>query len=327
MNIVLNLLETTVTNQHNENKQLPKLIVILGQTASGKTDWSLHLAKKFNGEIISADSRQIFKKMNIGTAKTPGEWRWGGFKKAYYVNDIAHYLIDFLDPGKYFTSAEFHDQSIKYAKLIHKKNKIPFVVGGTGLYIQALVDNFKMPRIAPNKKLRRSFEEKSVEELLELLKQIDPISAEIIDVKNKRRIIRALEVSILSGEPFSSQQKIGEPLFNILQIGIKKEKEELHKNIERRIDEMVKQGIVKEIEGLLKQSYSWDLPSMSGVGYRQFRDHIEGKESLEKALDKLKKETKHFAKKQMTWFKRDQRICWTEKLEDAEKLVKDFLSK
>jgi len=314
-----------VTNQHNENKQLPKLIVILGQTASGKTDWSLYLAKKFSGEIISADSRQIFKKMDIGTAKTLGEWRREGFKKTYYVNDIAHYLIDFLDPGKYFTSAEFHDQSIKYAKLIHRKNKTPFVVGGTGLYIQALVDNFKMPRIAPNKKLRRSFEEKSIEDLLEWLKQVDPISAEIIDVKNKRRLIRALEVSILSGEPFSSQQKMGEPLFNILQIGIKIEKEDLHKNIEKRIDEMVNQGIVNEIKCLLKQSYSWDLPSMSGVGYRQFREHLEGKESLEQALEKLKQETKHFAKKQLTWFKRDSRIHWTRTVEEAEELIVKFL--
>lgn len=315
------------TNQHTENKQLPKLIVILGPTASGKTSWSLSLAKKFDGEIISADSRQVFKKMNIGTAKTLGEWRRDGFKKTYYVNDIPHYLIDFIDPGKYFTSAEFHDQAIKYTKMIHRKNKVPFVVGGTGLYIQALVDNFKMPRIAPNKKLRRSFEEKTPEELLEWLKQVDPISAEIIDQKNKRRLIRALEVSILSGEPFSSQQKMGEPLFNILQIGISKTKEDLHQNIEKRVEEMVKQGIVEEIKNLLKQKYSWELPSMSGVGYRQFRDHLEGKESLEKALEKLKKETKYFAKKQMTWFKRDQRIHWVEKVEDAEKLIEVFLKK
>ena len=265
--------------------------------------------------------------MDIGTAKTLGEWRWDGFKKTYFVGDIAHYLIDFLDPGKYFTSAEFHDQAIKYAKLIARKNKVPFVVGGTGMYIQSFVDNYKMPRVAPNKKLRRSFAEKSIEGLMEWLKQVDPISAEIIDQKNKRRIIRALEVSILSGEPFSSQQKMGEPLFNILQIGIKREKEDLHQNIERRIDEMVEQGIVEEIKSLLKQKYSWDLPSMSGVGYRQFRDHLEGKETLEQALGKLKKETKHFAKKQLTWFKRDQRIKWTETVEDAEKLIEEFLNK
>ena len=120
---------------------------------------------------------------------------------------------------------------------------------------------------------------------------------------------------------------MGEPLFNILQIGIKREKEDLHQNIERRIDEMVEQGIVEEIKSLLKQKYSWDLPSMSGVGYRQFRDHLEGKETLEQALGKLKKETKHFAKKQLTWFKRDQRIKWTETVEDAEKLIAEFLSK
>lgn len=316
-----------MSNDHNENKRLPKLIVILGPTASGKTAWSLNLAKKFNGEIISADSRQIYKKMNIGTAKPLGEWRRNGFKKNYYVDDVLHYLVDFLDPGKYFTAAEFHDQAIKYTKLIHQKNKIPFVVGGTGMYIQALVDNYKMPRVAPNKKLRRSFEEKSVDELLDWLKQVDPISAEIIDQKNKRRIIRALEVSILSGEPFSSQQKVGEPLFDVLQIGIRTEKEIIHQRIEDRIEQMIKQGILEEIKSLQRQKYSWDLPSMSGIGYRQFRDHLEKKESLEDAIKKLIRETKRFAKKQMTWFKRDQRIHWTEERDEAERLIAEFLEK
>jgi len=314
-----------VSNKHTENTQLPKLIVILGPTASGKTDWSLHLAKKFGGEIISADSRQLYKKMDIGTAKPLGQWKREGFKKNYYVDDVPHYLVDFLDPGKYFTAAEFHDQAIKYAKMIHMKNKIPFVVGGTGMYIQSLVDNYKMPRIAPNKKLRRSFEEKSIEDLVEWLKQVDPISAEIIDINNKRRIIRALEVSILSGEPFSTQQKMGEQLFDILQIGLKAEKEIIHQRIEDRVDKMIQEGILEEIKKLQKQKYSWDLPSMSGIGYRQFRDHLEGKESLEDAIKKLKRETKHFAKKQMTWFKRDQRINWLENRDEAEKLIAKFL--
>ncbi|MFA7245129.1 MAG: tRNA (adenosine(37)-N6)-dimethylallyltransferase MiaA [Candidatus Magasanikbacteria bacterium] len=314
-----------MSNKHTENTQLPKLIVILGPTASGKTDWSLHLAKKFGGEIISADSRQLYKKMDIGTAKPLGQWKREGFKKNYYVDDVPHYLVDFLDPGKYFTAAEFHDQAIKYAKMIHMKNKIPFVVGGTGMYIQSLVDNYKMPRIAPNKKLRRSFEEKSIEDLVEWLKQVDPISAEIIDINNKRRIIRALEVSILSGEPFSTQQKMGEQLFDILQIGLKAEKEIIHQRIEDRVDKMIQEGILEEIKKLQKQKYSWDLPSMSGIGYRQFRDHLEGKESLEDAIKKLKRETKHFAKKQMTWFKRDQRINWLENRDEAEKLIAKFL--
>lgn len=316
-----------MSNKHSENTQLPKLVVILGPTASGKTEWSLHLAKKFNAEIISADSRQVFKKMDIGTAKASGEWKREGFSKNYYVHDIPHHLVDFLNPGKTFTSAEFHDQAIKHTKMIHRKNKIPFVVGGTGMYIQALVDNFKMPRVAPNKKLRKSFEEKDTADLLELLRQVDPVSAEILDPHNKRRIIRALEVSILTGEPFSTQQKLGEPIFDVLQIGIKFDKERVHQNIETRIENMVKQGLLAEIEALLKQKYSWELPSMSGIGYRQFKDYFEGKEKLEDAVKKLKQETKRFAKKQMTWFKRDKRINWLEKVEDAEKMIEDFLKK
>ncbi len=144
-------------------KKLPKMIVLVGPTTCGKTKWSLDLARKFNGEIISADSRQIYKRMNIGTAKVQGEWQRTGLRKTYVSGGVPHYNIDFLDPGKKFSVAEFRDRSIKFAKLIVRNGKTPFLVGGTGLYVQATVDNLKIPRIPPNNKLRRSFEEKSNE--------------------------------------------------------------------------------------------------------------------------------------------------------------------
>lgn len=305
--------------------QLPKLVVIVGPTAAGKTSWSLRLAKKFNGEIISADSRQIYKHMDIGTAKEPGEWKRNGLRRTFFIQDIPHHLIDFLNPGKQFTAAQFRDKAIKYTKLAYKEKRIPIVVGGTGLYVSALVDNLKIPRIGPNKKLRESLEEKSNEELLALLAKMDPEGAKAIDAKNKRRLIRALEVCILSGEPFSEQRRKGEPLFDVLQIGIETERETLYNRINTRVDNMMKAGLVQEIEGLLKKRYSWKLPSMSGIGYRQFKEYVDGTISLEKAVELLKRDTRRFARRQLTWFRRDKRIKWCTSYEQAEGLVEEFL--
>jgi len=314
-----------------ENHELPKVIVILGPTASGKTDWSLRLAKKYNGEIISADSRQVYKKMDIGTAKEPGEWRWNvswnGLRRSYYVQDVPHHLVDFLDPGKRFSAAEFRDRAVKYIKMAYRHGRTPIVAGGTGLYISSLIDNFYIPRIPPNRKLRKSLEEKSLDQLMELLTTLDSDIIERIDKFNKRRIIRALEVCIMTGEPFSKQQKKGEQVFDFLQIGIKTQKEVLHKRIEERVDKMVEKGLIQEIKNLLNQKYSWELPSMSGIGYKQFKCFFENSCTEKEALENLKRDTRQFARRQMTWFKRDKRIIWLETYEEAEKLVEEFLKK
>ncbi|PIR76509.1 MAG: tRNA (adenosine(37)-N6)-dimethylallyltransferase MiaA [Candidatus Magasanikbacteria bacterium CG10_big_fil_rev_8_21_14_0_10_42_10] len=308
-----------------EHKKLPKLIVILGPTAAGKTSWGLSLAKKYNGEIISADSRQIYKKMDIGTAKPKGEWKRNGLRRSYMIDDIAHHIIDIVDPGKRFNVAEFRDKAVKYVKLIRKGGRVPFVIGGTGLYISSLVDNLHIPRIGPNKKLRQSLEEKSMEELHALFERMDPEGAKTIDKYNKRRLLRALEVCILSGEPFSIQKKKGEPLFNVLQIGITVPREELYARIDTRVDDMIKQGLVKEVEQLLKQKYSWQLPSMSGVGYKQFRGYFEEGTTIDACIALLKRDTRRFARRQLTWFRRDDRIQWCSTFEEAETLVINFL--
>lgn len=306
-----------------------KVIVICGPTAAGKTNWSIELAKKIDGEIISADSRQIFKKMDIGTAKPEGEWQWKanwkGLRRSFFVEEIPHHLLDFLDPGKRFTVAEFRDMATKYIKLAHKNGRIPIVVGGTGLYINALVDNLQIPRVPANPKLRSSLEDKTNKDLYDLLKNLDPKCAENIDAKNKRRLIRALEVCILTGEPFSAQKRKGESMFNFLQIGVKTERETLHERISLRVDKMLEKGIVEEIKQLLKQKYSWQLPSMSGIGYRQFKNYFEGTETLEEASEKLKRDTRRYARRQMTWFKRDKSIHWCENYKEVEKLAIDFL--
>jgi len=312
---------------HKESNELPKLITVLGPTASGKTQWSIHLAREFGGEIISADSRQIYKKMDIGTAKPKGEWVRDGLHKTYVVEDIPHHLVDFLNPGNVFTAAEFRDKAIKHAKQIVKNQKIPFLVGGTGLYISSVVDNWQIPRVPPNGKLRRSLEEKNTADLLTLLHALDPVSAQNIDAQNKRRLVRALEVCIFSGQPFSSQRIKGDQLFSLLQIGIDVPREVLNQRIEERIDAMIVQGLLAEVAMMTKQKYGWSLPSMSGIGYRQFRAHLEGTESLERAIDLLKRDTRRFARRQMTWFRRDSRIQWCASYDDARALVKTFLQR
>jgi len=308
------------------NKKLPKLVVILGPTAAGKTSWGLRLAKELNGEIIGADSRQIYKKMDIGTAKPEGEWKRNGLRRSYMVDDVPHHIIDILDPGKQFSVAEFRDKAVKYVKLIQKNKKVPLLVGGTGLYISALVDNLHIPRVSPNKKLRQSLEEKSVAELFELFEKMDPEGAKEIDKKNKRRLLRALEVCIMSGEPFSAQKKKGDPLFDVLQIGVEVDRDELYARIDTRVDDMIKQGLVKEVGQLMKQKYAWHLPSMSGVGYRQFQEYFDGEKNIDECIDLLKRDTRRFARRQLTWFRRDKRIEWFSEYEQAKRRIQDFLA-
>jgi len=308
-----------------ENSKLQKLVVILGPTAAGKTSWSLQLAQHFGGEIISADSRQVFKKMNIGTAKVPGEWKWNGLRRTYLVEDIAHHLIDFLDPGKSFTLTQFRDLAVKYIKLVHKQNHIPLLVGGTGLYIQSVVDNYIIPKVPPNKKLRKSLEEKSLKDLHDLLKKMDPDAAKVIDAKNKRRLVRALEVCIFTGKPFSKQKLKGEQLFNVLLIGIDVPREILYQRIDLRVDNMIEEGLVQEIKSLIKQKYSWELPSMNGVGYKELRSFIENRGTLEESIEMLKKNTRRLARKQMTWFRKDTQIEWVTTYEQAKNRIEEFL--
>ena len=312
-------------NMQKDTQHLPKLVVILGPTASGKTGLSLTLAKKFNGEIISADSRQIFKKMNIGTAKPKGEWRWNGLRKTFFVEDIPHHLIDFLDPGKVFTVAEFRDKALKYTKMAYQAGRVPIIVGGTGLYISSVVDNYIIPRVNQNPKLRASLSEKSNEELLALLENLDPEAVKIIDVANQRRIIRALEVCILSGERFSKQRKKGDELFNVLQIGIDISREDLYRRINERTEKMMEDGLLGEAQSLLKQKYGWNLSSMNSIGYKQLRGYFEKTLDLDQTLEMLKRDTRHFAKRQITWFKRDKRINWCVSEEQAVALVGKFL--
>ncbi len=308
-------------------ESLPKLIVVCGPTASGKTQWGLDLAKQFKGRVISADSRQIYKKMAIGTAQPEGEWRRVGLHKDFFVQDVPHYLVGWLDPGKTFSAAEFRDRALKYAKLIQRAGETPIVVGGTGLYVSALVDNFSIPRVAASPKLRRSLEGKPLSELTTLLQKLDPEAAATIDLKNPRRLIRALEVCILTGEPFSAQKKKGTPLFEVLQIGIRVPRETLYERINARVDQMMTAGLEKEVKALLKQKYSWNLPSMNGIGYREFKEYFANQTTLAQVVELIKQNTRQYARRQLTWFNRDNRIVWCDNYADAATKVAAFLGK
>lgn len=293
-------------NPHN------KLIVILGPTASGKSEMALKLAKRFNGQIVSADSRQIYQEMDIGTAKDVRPLR----------SNIPH-LIDVVKPNQEFTLAQYKKLAIKAIKDIQKRNKLPFLVGGTGLYIQTVVDNLIIPQVKPNKKLRKKLAKLANQELFNQLKKIDPLTAAAIDSNNKRRLIRALEVCLITKKLFSQQRKKGRPLFNLCQIGLKINKKTLEQRINQRVEKMIKTGLIEETKKLA-QKYSFDWPAMSGIGYQEISQFLQGKITLEKAKQLIKQHTRQYARRQLTWFKKDQRIIWVKNYSEAQKLIYSF---
>ncbi len=290
-----------------------KLIVILGPTASGKSVLAVELAKKFKGEIVSADSRQIYREMDIGTAKVISK-----------KEGVSYHLIDIINPDQEFTVAEYKKRAIKTIKNIQKCNKVPFLVGGTGLYIKAIVDNLKIPPVPPDKVLRNRLNKKSIRELIKKLKRLDPEAIVQFDIKDKRRLIRALEVCLLTKKPFSQQRLQGKPLFETLQIGLKVPRKKLYKRINERVDEMIEKGLIEEVKKLNKR-YSWDLPSMSGIGYKQIGMYLHKEIDLERAIELIKRDTRRYARRQMTWFRQDKRIHWVKTKKEAEKLIKAFL--
>jgi len=274
----------------------PKMIVVLGPTASGKTDLAIDLAKKFNGEIITADSRTIYKGMDIGTAK-PKE-----------LKGVPHYLIDIVSPNEDFNVALFKQKAVKKIDEIIERGKLPILVGGTGLYIKSIIENLDFPSVKADEKLRNKLEKKNTEELFEMYKNLDEEGSLKIDKNNRRRLIRAIEVSLSLKESFFKERK-KEPIYDVLQIGIKINKKELEERIKKRVDKMIKQGLEKEVRKLSKK-YGFNIPPMQTIGYREWQDYFDKKENLENTIEKIKTNTIKFAKRQMTWFKKDKTIKW-----------------
>lgn len=291
---------------------MQKLIVILGPTASGKTALGIALAKRFGGEVVSADSRQVYRGMDIGTAK-PRD-----------TEDVPHHLIDVATPDEPFSVADWKRLALGAMDDIVRRGRVPIVVGGTGLYIQSVVDNIEIPAVPANQTLRTSLETKSDDDLIRLLRTLDPEHARRVDKKNRRRVIRALEVAILTGESFSSARRAGPPLFDVLQIGQDAPRAELYRNIDARVLHQIEEGFVDEVRRLLN-NYDSVLPSFSAIGYREIGQYLRGEMTLADAIRRIQFATHAYARRQMTWFRRDKRIHWVRTSREAESLVANFL--
>ena len=289
-----------------------KLVVILGPTASGKSSLAIKLAKKFNSEIISADSRQVYKGMDIGTGKV-------GEKE---MQNIPHYLLDVASPKRRFTVVQYRKLVLKAIKKIFKKGKVPILCGGTGFYIQAVIDGIVIPEVKPDWRLRSSLSRLGREKLFGLLKKLDPKRAKTIEKDNPRRLIRAIEIIIKTKKPIPPLKKSPFP-YPVLVLGIKKTG--FKESIKKRFLKWLKRGFVKEVKNLKKSGLSWQRIREFGIHYRVVVDYLQRKINYQEMVKNSIKEIQNYAKRQMTWFKKYQRIRWIKSYQEAEKLVKEFL--
>lgn len=280
-----------------------KLIVILGPTASGKSAIAVKLAKKYNGEVLSVDSRQVYKEMDIGTGKITRKEMQG----------IPHYLLDVVSPKTRFSVTQYRKIALKAIDKVFKKGKIPILCGGSYFYIKAIVDGLIIPQVKPDWQLRKTLGKKTAKELFQQLKKLDPERAKTIEKENKRRLIRALEIVVKTKRPVPQQKK--QPLpYPVLMIGIKKESK-----IKKRVGQMFKLGLENEVKGLVKK-YKW-TPALQTIGYQEWKEFFDGKINKKEVEDLIICHTRQFAKRQITWLKRDKRINWVKNYKEAKFLV------
>lgn len=302
-----------------------KIIVILGPTSSGKSDVAIKLARKFNGEIISADSRQIYRGMDIGSGKiTKAEQKLA-----------KHWMIDIVSPKTNFSAAQFKKKAEKIIIDILKRGKLPIICGGTGFWIKSIVDNVVYPEVKPDWKLREKLSQKSAEKLFTMLQKIDPERAKTIDAKNKVRLIRAIEICktlgkvplILPSSPACGRGAGGEGAnHDFLQLGLSWSKEKLHERIKKRLDQRFKEGMISEVERLhFKDKVSWKRLESFGLGYLWISQFLQNKLPKDQLFEKIYASEKDYAKRQMTWFGKDKRIKWLPNYKKIEKNVKNFI--
>lgn len=302
------------------------LIILTGPTAVGKTKASIGLAKAIGGEIISADSMQVYKHMDIGSAKIKPE----------EMDGVPHYLVDVLEPDDEFNVARFQQMAKEAMEQIYSNGHIPIIVGGTGFYIQALLYDIDFSQGEEDTEFRVQMEKFAqiygVEALHNKLREIDPKSADDIHANNVKRVIRALEYYHQTGKKISEhneEEKKKESPYEFWYFVLNDIRENLYKRIELRVDQMLNEGLVKEVEALKNKGYSKDMVSMQGLGYKEVLDYLEGNLSLEEAVYTIKRDTRHFAKRQITWFKRERDVIWINKNEfgyDEMKILETMLS-
>ncbi|HIX14269.1 MAG TPA: tRNA (adenosine(37)-N6)-dimethylallyltransferase MiaA [Candidatus Hungatella pullicola] len=283
------------------------LIILTGPTAVGKTELSIRLAKALDGEIISADSMQVYRRMDIGSAKVTRE----------EMDGVPHHLIDVLEPQEEFNVAIFKNMAKKAVEEIYSRGKVPIVAGGTGFYIQALLYDIDFTENGEDKSIRKELEdfaaEKGPQALHQLLEAVDPQAAREIHANNVKRVIRAIEYFHQTGEPISvhnERERCKSSPYNFLYYVLNTDRAILYERIDRRVDQMIQQGLVTEVESLRKEGCTRGMVSMQGLGYKEILAYLEGECSLKEAVTVLKRDTRHFAKRQLTWFKREREVRW-----------------
>ena len=281
------------------------LVAIVGPTGVGKSRLALQLARAFHGEIVSADSRQVYRHMDIGTAKSGPE----------ELAIVPHHLISIVNPDQDFSLAQYQTLAYRTIRDIQQRDKLPFLVGGSGLYVWAVLEGWKIPPVPPDPEFRQNLEKRAANsgpnELYQELMKVDPAAAQKIDPHNTRRVIRALEVHRKTSTSFSQLQAKETPPFNIFIIGLTADRAELYRRIDLRVDEMIEQGLVAEVEKLVNMGYDFNLPAMSGIGYKQIGLFLKGELTLATAIQQIKFETHRFVRHQYTWFRlKDDRIHW-----------------
>jgi tRNA dimethylallyltransferase len=275
------------------------VLIVVGPTAAGKTDLAIALAEALGGEVVSADSRQIYRRMDIGTAKATPEQR----------ARVPHHLLDVVEPDQVLTLAEY--QSMAYAAIagVRARGLLPLLVGGTGQYVRAVVEGWRIPKVAPDPTLRAALEAEATaagaEALHARLAALDPLAAARIDYRNVRRVIRALEVCLITKRPISEQQTKAPPPWGAVWLGVTRNRTELYARIDARVDRMVASGLVEEVRRLAEAGYDWNLPAMTGLGYRQIGQHLRGEIDLDAAAALIKKATRRFVRQQYNWFPLD----------------------
>ncbi len=298
------------------------LILIIGPTAVGKTEIAIQLAKRLNGEIVSADSRLFYRGMDIGTAKpTHAEQA-----------QVPHHLIDVANPDETWSLAQFQQDARRIIAEIHERGKLPFLVGGTGQYVRAVTEGWSPPEVRADERLRDELgkmkDERGIYWLHDKLASLDPEAAAKIDARNVRRTIRALEVILTTGRKFSEQRGQAESPYRLATIGLTRPREELYARVDARIEAMFAAGFVDEVRGLLKKGYSPDLPSMTGIGYRECVGVVKGQMTADQAKVQIRRATRIFVRRQANWFKpSDEAICWFVVRENTTDEIFDFLHK
>jgi tRNA dimethylallyltransferase len=299
----------------------PALILIVGPTAVGKTEVAIQLAERFDGEIVSADSRLFYRGMDIGTAKpSPDE-----------MARVPHHLIDIADPDEILSLAVFQQKAQNAIMDIHTRNKLPFLVGGTGQYVRAVTQGWSPPEVEPNEKLRaeleREKEEHGIDWLHDKLKTLDPEAAEKIDARNYRRTIRALEVIMATGRKFSEQRGQGDSPYRLITVGLIRPRTELYERVDQRIEMMFANGFLEEVKGLLAKGYSPSLPTMSAIGYRECVRVIQGELTEETARTEIRRATRVFVRRQANWFKEtDPAIKWFRVEDGVINEIEDYIN-